>query len=138
LIERALVGRYAGLLGGDLDPAAVEATKANVGPRYQPIEVRQWNARRLPLPAASVSAVATNLPFGRQIGSAEENRTLYPALFAEFNRVLRPGGRLAFLAADDRLVQRTLAAYPRVLLQRRLPVLVRGCRAAIYVAGVAA
>ena len=56
LIERALAGRYAQLLGGDLDEEALEATRANVGRRYQPIRIEKMDARRLPLDTASVDA----------------------------------------------------------------------------------
>ncbi len=80
LLERAASARHARLLGGDLDPAAVDATVTNVGPRHKPISLQRWDARQLPLRAGSVTALVCNLPFGRQVGTAEENRRLYPAL----------------------------------------------------------
>ncbi|MGH2353142.1 MAG: methyltransferase domain-containing protein, partial [Chloroflexota bacterium] len=106
----------------------------NVGPRHKPIRIRRWDARRLPLEDQSVSAIATNLPFGHQIGSPGENRTLYPALLTEWTRVLQPGGRLVLLTGDRALLQRTLDRRPELRLERTLPLIVRGFRAAIYVA----
>jgi len=136
LIERAEVGRYRQLLGGDLDPAAVAAARENVGPRYKPIELRQWDARRLPLPDGSASAVLSNLPFGRQIGSPRELRALYPALLAELGRVLAPAGRMVLLTSEGDLLRRSLP--PGLRLRQRLPVLVRGLPAAIHLIGRAA
>jgi tRNA (guanine6-N2)-methyltransferase len=102
LIERANMGRYAVLLGGDIRPEAIDVARTNVGPRYKPIELRQWDARHLPLDAGSISAAAVNLPFGKQIGTHEHNRALYPAFLREMARVLRPGSRLVALTSDSR------------------------------------
>lgn len=133
LIERALAAPYRLLLGGDHDPAAAQATRDNVGPRYKPIRVEQWDARRLPLEDQSVSALVCNLPFGKQIGSAEENRTLYPALLTEWIRVLQPGARVVLLTSECDLLLRSLRRIPALQVERRLPVLVRGLWATIFV-----
>jgi 23S rRNA G2445 N2-methylase RlmL len=133
LIERAEASRYRLLLGGDSDPAAVAATRANVGPRYKPIQIRQWDARNLPLDDHSVTAVVTNLPFGKQIGTPAEIRTLYPALLKEWTRVLAPGGRMVLLTADRSLLARALGQHPELVQKRTLSVLVRGYRATIFV-----
>lgn len=132
LIERALAGRYRLLLGGDRDPVAVEATLENIGPRYKPIEIRQWDARNLPLDTASVSALAANLPFGKQIGSPEENQSLYPALLEEWTRVVRPGGRLALLTSERALLRRGLKRQEGLIADGEVPVLVRGVPSAIF------
>lgn len=132
LIERAEAGRYAQLLGGDIDPAAVEAAKTNVGRRYQPITLRQWDARELPLTDASVNALICNLPFGRQIGTPEQNRSLYPTLLAEWTRVLAPGGRMVLLTSERRLLAQTVARQRALRLTAALPVTVLGVPAAIH------
>jgi len=132
-IERALAGRYALILAGDRDPEAVAATRENVGRRYQPIEIHQWDATSLPLEGRGVSAIVSNLPFGKQIGSARDNRTLYPALIDEWTRVLRPGGRMALLTSDRNLLARALDGQPRLRTEQRIAVLVRGQRATIFV-----
>ena len=100
LIERAYAGRYRMLLGGDNNPEALAIALTNIGPRYKPIELREWDARQLPLDAGSITASAVNLPFGSQIGSPEQNRSLYPAVLAELARVMRPTARLVLLSGD--------------------------------------
>lgn len=132
LIERAQAGRYARLLGGDIDPAAVAAATANVGPRYKPIELRAWDARRLPIEDRSVSVVLANLPFGRQIGSPEENRTLYPTLLKEWARVLAPGGRMVLLTSETVLLSRAVTRARTLRTVQRIPLIVRGLPAAIH------
>jgi tRNA (guanine6-N2)-methyltransferase len=132
LIERAHAGRYALLLGGDAREQALEVARSNVGPRYKPIELRQWDARSLPLDAASITAAAVNLPFGKQIGSAEENRSLYPEVLRELARVLRPGARLAALTGDRRAFDDALRRARGLTRRAAYPVLVLGQPASVY------
>jgi precorrin-6B methylase 2 len=137
LIERALAGRYTLLLGGDSDPDAVAATRENVGRRYQPIEIRAWDARSLPIEDGAASVIACNLPFGKQIGSVRGNRALYPALIEEWARVLRPGGRMVLLVSDRALLLRALELHSGLRTQQEIPVLVRSQRATIFVVSAA-
>ncbi|MHB8577059.1 MAG: methyltransferase domain-containing protein [Dehalococcoidia bacterium] len=132
VIERALTSRYKQLLAGDIDPVAVQATRDNVGPRYKPLQVDAWDARALPLAAGSVTALASNLPFGKQIGSEEANRELYPALLTEWLRVLRPGGHMVLLTGDRRHLLAALKPHAELRLDRQIPLLVRGLPATIY------
>lgn len=134
-IERALAARYRLILCGDIDPAAVAATRANIGRRYRPIEVRQWDARRLPLAAGSVDALLCNLPFGKQIGSPGELRRLFPELIAEWDRVLAARGRMVLLTGDRRLLCEAVARRPNLRLRGQTDVLVRGRPATITVIG---
>lgn len=133
LIERAQSTRYHLLMGGDSDPQAVQATLDAVGPRYKPIDIRLWDARCLPLAARSVSQIVTNMPFGKQVGSRDENRHLYPALVSEWARVLCPGGRMVLLTGDFVVLARALKRHEALAVERRLPVVVRGYRATIVV-----
>jgi tRNA (guanine6-N2)-methyltransferase len=133
LIERAHAGRYAMLLGGDVRPEAVAAARRNIGPRYKPIEVREWDARQLPLDAASVTAAAVNLPFGQQLGSPAENRALYPAVLKEAARVLLPQARLVALTGDTLVFEQALRRALRFALRESYPVQVLGQRARVYV-----
>lgn len=133
LIERAHMGRYQQLLGGDANPEAVDLTLGNIGPRYKPIEVQHWDARALPLDAGSVSAAAVNLPFGKQIGSVAENRQLYPAFLREAVRVLRPGAPLVVLTGDRHTLEESLRRANMLARRRVFPVLVLGQPASVYV-----
>ncbi len=133
LIERAQLGRYRQLLGGDARAEAVETALANIGPRYKPITVQQWDARALPLDAGSVSAAAVNLPFGKQLGTAEGNRQLYPAFLREMERVLKPGAPLVALTADRRSLEESLRRASKLARRKVYPVMVLGQAASIYV-----
>jgi tRNA (guanine6-N2)-methyltransferase len=133
LIERANAGRYRMLLGGDLRAEALGVARSNVGPRYKPIELRQWDARHLPLDAASVTATAVNLPFGKQLGTLAENRALYPAFLRESARVLRPGGRMVALTGDVQTFRESLRRTSGLAQRAIYPVRVLGQPARVYV-----
>jgi tRNA (guanine6-N2)-methyltransferase len=133
LIERALAGRYQRLIGGDIDERALAAARRNVGSRYQPIDLHEWDAQQLPLDAGSITACAVNLPFGTQVGSTAENRQLYPALAREIARVMQPGGRWVALSGDpvalapllrDERMFTVCASHPVMLLGHRARVVV--------------
>lgn len=132
VIERALTSRHKLLLAGDLDPGAVQAAHDNIGPRYKPLQVCRWDARALPLPDRSVTAVVTNMPFGRKFGAENEDRELYPALLTEWVRVLRPGGRMVLLTGDRHHLLAALKPHQALRIERQVGLLVRGVPAAIY------
>jgi 23S rRNA G2445 N2-methylase RlmL len=104
LIERAHLGRYRSLIGCDREARALAAARENVGRRYQPLELHPWDAIAIPLPDRSVSKIITNLPWGLRHGSHEENRRIYPRVFAELRRVVQPGGRIVVLTGETRLM----------------------------------
>jgi 23S rRNA G2445 N2-methylase RlmL len=97
------------VIGGDLDRAAVRAAGVNLR-RVGPAWLARWDARRLPLPAASVDRVVSNPPFGKQLGRPEEIGPLYRALVAECDRVLKPGGRAVLLVGEAALLTPPAAA----------------------------
>jgi tRNA (guanine6-N2)-methyltransferase len=140
LLERALAGRYARLVGGDSDPAAVAAALENFGPRHQPRRIERWDARALPLEDASVTRLACNLPWGRRVGEKAEMPALYAALLPEFARVLAPGGRMVLLSSEWDALKAAIKAQngrdgrPALRLERTVPnVEVLGRRADIFV-----
>jgi tRNA (guanine6-N2)-methyltransferase len=108
LIERGQLLGYEQLIGGDISPDAVEVARRNALAAGVDIEVQMWDARSLPLEASSVTRIITNLPFGKQIGSPEANKQLYPTLVNEFGRVLASSGILVALTSDDRRFQSVL------------------------------
>ncbi|MGH2443429.1 MAG: methyltransferase domain-containing protein, partial [Chloroflexota bacterium] len=133
LIERAMLARYRLLLGGDADAQAVRATMDNIGRKHRPIEIRRWDARELPLESGSISVVVCNLPFGKQLGSATENRSLYPALIKEWRRVLAPTGRMVLLTSERALLRRAMEPEPTLAEERAIGVTVRGMKAWVIV-----
>lgn len=133
VLERAHVERYTLLLAGDIDPRAVTVTRANVGRRYKPIEIRQWDAAALPLENASISAVVTNMPFGRQVGTPVGNRDLYPTLVREWSRVIRSGRFLVLLTSERALLRDVLHRHAELVEEQRMQVIVRGLPAVIVV-----
>ncbi len=136
LIERAHLGRYQMLLGGDSNPEALAAARENVGPRYKPIQLRSWDATALPLPDGAVTRIITNLPWGRKSGAHQDNRRLYPRLLAEFRRVLAPGGLMVLMTAEGRLMREALEQH-EIALNSMLAVTILGASAWIYVCRVA-
>lgn len=131
LIERALAGRYRLLIGSDRSKEALAAAEENIGTRHKPLELHDWDATQIPLEDGSVSAIATNPPFGEQIGSHEENRRLYPAFLSEAHRLLRPGGRLVVLTPEADLMERHLAP-PKWTTTGRFGLRVLGRPASLY------
>jgi tRNA (guanine6-N2)-methyltransferase len=135
LIERANMGRYQLLIGGDSNPESLDAARENVGPRYKPIELHTWDASAIALEAASVNKVITNLPWGMRHGSHAENRRLYPHLIEEFRRVTKPGGLIVMLTAETRLMA-DLMSRGAFRPQKILRVSILGAPAAIYLVRV--
>ncbi|MBN1935227.1 MAG: methyltransferase domain-containing protein [Anaerolineae bacterium] len=132
LAERALAGPYQALLGGDLDERAVQAARTNLY-RVDDCTVYGWDARRLPLRAASLDAVACNLPFGVKVGSHEENPALYDRVFAQLVRALKPGGRAVLLSGEKELMHSLIGRYGQLVREREVLVGVLGQAARIYV-----
>lgn len=119
------------VLGGDVERDAVRSAGANLR-RLGEVNLARWDARRLPLPDASVDRVLSNPPFGVQLGAPEEIGPLYRRVFPELDRVLRPGGRAVVLVADPGTVKG--ATRPLGWKQTRLlHVRVLGQRATILV-----
>jgi 23S rRNA G2445 N2-methylase RlmL len=145
LAERMLAGPYQSLLGGDNDPAALAAAKANLaqawsdasrsgGPdRRAACVLYLWDARLLPIRAGMVDAIVCNLPFGEQIGSHADNPALYDRFFAQVVRVLSPGGRAVLLTSEKDLVHRCTRSYPHLRREQEILVGVLGQAARIYV-----
>ncbi|MGB9737344.1 MAG: methyltransferase domain-containing protein [Chloroflexus sp.] len=132
LLERAAAGPFTALYGGDISPAAVTAMQANLRGIRGQIAIRRWDATKLPLPDASVTKVAVNLPFGTQIGEGEDLEELYRDVLRQIARVLKPGGRLVTLVADQQLLDRAKTqAAPVLRATARHRVLVLGHRATI-------
>src|SRR5262249_12595440 len=78
------------VLGGDQELPALRAAEANMRRLGQAFLAR-WDARRLPLPDASVDRIISNPPFGKQLSDPQAIGPLYRRMMPELDRVLRPG-----------------------------------------------
>lgn len=119
------------LIGGDLDRSNVRAAAANLRPLGE-ADLREWDARGLPLEDASVDRLVSNPPFGKQLSTPDEIGALYRQAVREMDRVLRPGGKAALLVADVPAM-REAAQKVGWRPQRRVNVRVLGQRATILV-----
>ena len=145
LYERMQAGPYGRILAGDIDQERVDAARKNVrGSRKKPgasdraqPDIRQWDARQLPLADASVDKVATNLPFGKQLRGSQTPAKLYPAVLAELQRVVRPGGRIVLLSSEYDLIKEEVRKLPRLTITTGYSVAVLGVWGRIYIIDVA-
>ena len=99
------------LLGTDLRDRWALAAQDNLDARRVAGLAGVADATALPVADASVDRVVANLPFGKRVGSHEDNKRLYPLVLRELRRVMRTKGRAVLLTEDKRLftesVQRT-------------------------------
>jgi tRNA (guanine6-N2)-methyltransferase len=102
LIEAAMYGALA--QGGDSDPEAVAAARANAYAAGLAVEVRRWDARALPILDASVDRIVSNLPWGRQAGVDASLSSFYRRVCAQMCRALAPGGQIALLTDTPGLI----------------------------------
>lgn len=108
VIERALLAPYQRVMGSDIHESAVEIARRNARSAHVHTEWRTWDARSLPLESESVTRIISNLPFGKQIGSHEQNISLYKDLAQEFGRVLTKDGLIVTLTSEDRMWETNL------------------------------
>lgn len=94
ILSEALAAGWSSVAGCDNDDSAVEASKQNV-PRAT---IAHGDARKLELPTASMDAVVSNLPFGRQYEVDGAMNVWLADVLGEIARVTRPGGRVVLLA----------------------------------------
>ncbi len=132
LIERGEHGRYRQLLGGDIAPRALEAARSNIGPRYKPIELREWDACALPLEDETATRAACNLPFGKKVGRPDQLRELYARFVPELRRVLVPDAVAVLLTSERALLEAVLGREGGFYNERLLPVWVLGQKAFLF------
>lgn len=135
LIERCVAGSLRRALGCDTSADALHTAQANVRASGYTnlIELHAWDARDLPLPAASVDALVADLPFGGLVGSHRENVALYPAILEEAARVAKPGARCVLITHEVRLMDRLLAEQSAWTCRQTIMVGLGGLHPRIYV-----
>mmetsp|Transcript_6499 Transcript_6499/g.15366 ORF Transcript_6499/g.15366 Transcript_6499/m.15366 type:complete len:99 (-) Transcript_6499:92-388(-) len=89
------------------------------------------DATRHPMKSGSVDAIVTDLPFGKKHARAD-NDELYPKLFAEFRRLLKPGGALVALTTLRQVVTEVVALDDEWEPRERRQVFVGGLKAYMY------
>jgi 23S rRNA G2445 N2-methylase RlmL len=132
IIERALLAPFDRVIGGDIRDEAVAMARRNARAAGVMATWRVWDARSLPFDEASVTRIITNLPFGKQIGTHEENTALYTTLIKEFARTLTPDGLLVTLTSEDRLWDMVLRDHGWRIL-KKVVLVVLGLPASIFV-----
>ena len=112
LLERALAGPAAALLGGDVNEAAVRAARKRLAEASPGVCLCRWDPRRLPVNARSVDVVISCFPSGQQVGSRQVARSLYQSLLREACRLLRATGRAVLLTAEPEILSELLTRQP--------------------------
>lgn len=137
LMERRYAGAYSQMLAGDIIRDHVWATQQNMAAlRKEPphnFSSLHTDATRLPLATGSIGKVATNLPFGKQIGSPKALKKLYPAFFGELQRVLGANGRAVVLSSEYDLVKDAVRACPGLEILTGYSIAVLGQWGRIYI-----
>ena len=87
------------ILAGDISSHAVESC------RNRNLDVRQWDARSLPLEDSSVDRIVSNLPWGDQSVIKTESAGFYHDICREMERVLKPDGKIVLLTTLAEQVQ---------------------------------
>jgi tRNA (guanine6-N2)-methyltransferase len=135
LIERAASAPLREAIGCDTDPAALDCARSNVAASKNNARIRleTWDARALPLPAASVDVIVSDLPFGHDVGSHQNNLLLYPLLLGEAARVARPAARAVFLTHEIRLMTDLLNNSPAWKIKQTIQLSLTGLHPKLYV-----
>ncbi|MGH8834280.1 MAG: TRM11 family SAM-dependent methyltransferase [Actinomycetes bacterium] len=120
LVVAAGSASLARLIGCDISRRAVRDAATNLARLGIAGTVLQADAVQLPLQAASVDRVLTNLPFGKRLGSHHDNVELYPRMLRELTRVLTRQGRAVLLTEDKALFRQSVQRTPNLHEVREL------------------
>lgn len=96
------------LSGTDHDPTTLGIARTNLRRRRVHADLLEANATPFPAAGGTLDRVVANLPFGKQVGSHQNNQQLYPALLREIVRALTRDGRAVLLTEDKRLLHDTI------------------------------
>ncbi len=97
-------------LGGDIDANAIYCSGQNLGNRGGVVLTR-WDSTELPLDRESVDRIVCNPPFGEQLLTPDLVIPLYQEAAAEWDRVLRPGGRAVLMVSEFDTLREAVEKY---------------------------
>lgn len=133
LVERLSAAPAQRAIGCDTSDEALACARSNLlAAGHTGAELHGWDARALPLPSASVSALAADLPFGHLVGSHAQNVALYPAILREAARVATPGAPFALITHEVRLAEALLAQLPAWQVEQVVRVTLGGLHPRIF------
>lgn len=135
LFERALIADSQHIMGGDIDAGRLQIAYDNLAqfPDADRIQCKKWDATKLPIDDEAVTKIVTNPPFGKQISNRKSLYKLYPAVFREFDRVLKPNGRIVIISSEYDLVKQTLRKHKNLELRTGYSVALLGQWARVYI-----
>ncbi|KAK6051975.1 methyltransferase domain protein [Cooperia oncophora] len=119
-LEAALAFPGCLFIGADIHPKAIERCLRKCGgtdllQSGSEVAFITCNAVSLPFAESSIDSIVTDLPFGKKIGSIEDNRVLYPKLLVEWERVVKPSGRLVVMTHDKRSWGKVIMFFKKAL-----------------------
>ena len=101
-IEAAQTGTRA--YGGDVNQETLAGALENNHAAQRQAVFMHWDAQELPLAAASVDCVVSNMPWGRQVQVDAALATLYQRAFSEMQRIVVPDGKIVLLTTFPELI----------------------------------
>lgn len=128
LVERALAGPAAALVGVDIDPAAVTCAERNLNAAgaQDRCLLMAADARQLDLAqlggAGPFDVITADAPWGDAVGRHADNAALYPQLLAEAAQLAAPHARLALLTHEVKLARKVISEQKQWRLMRELQV----------------
>lgn len=108
LVERALAGPAARLVGVDVDPSAIACARANLAAAGVDAELACSDVRATGLEPASFDLMLLDLPWGGAVGTHRANASLHPEVLRSAARLCPRGGRLVVLTHELRLMDALL------------------------------
>lgn len=135
LIERLLKMSAQTAVGIDIDPEAISASLDNLNASHQRENalLSKMDATRTAFPPNTFNAIVADLPYGQQIGSPEENPTLYAATLQETARIATPKARFVTITHHMKSFEAVLKDQQGWHIERTLQVNQGGLHPKIYV-----
>lgn len=132
LIERATAGPAQLAFGCDIDAYALQCAQENLTAARVKSPVYRWDGTCLPLANRSITVLCSDLPFGHDVGSHDENLLLYPRFLKEAARVVAVGGRAVLLSHELRLMESIFSRSTDWDVAEKVAVTINGLHPHIY------